>query len=334
MSILSQYTDYEWRIERFIFHVVQHGKEEPILLNETPVGEHEEFFLDRVAETAKGNRFSFNNSSLTRKLLKQIEKDLTYFVPNSKKLAERFHSSKDNRIKPGVFILVLLKSKDITLFSIIKYDHEKVLRYSLDEAGKKAILEEISNSFTKSKKSLHKSAIIELSDMGGELLISDRKVNIDISDFFKDFLDIKRKYTAKERTTTIIEVMVETVKHHQRQLPKEITSKIKTVLIPDAIEKLENFDEEDFFRRVLGPHGSDKIYTYYKKALAKRDLVGESFKFDKTVAKRKGPKRYSTEEGIQIKIPETATDLCKIKEGDSHNRTVITIETTKLIEEQ
>jgi hypothetical protein len=85
------------------------------------------------------------------------------------------------------------------LFSVIKYDHEQVLSYDI-EGDARAVLHEIANSFTKSAEALQKSALIELTDIGGELVVVDRKVQADITDFFKGFLTVKRAYTEAELT--------------------------------------------------------------------------------------------------------------------------------------
>lgn len=62
-------------IEKFIFHVVHHRSDEPILLEQTPIGGFEDFFLKRALETLRGNRFTFADGSLTRTLLKQVLDD-------------------------------------------------------------------------------------------------------------------------------------------------------------------------------------------------------------------------------------------------------------------
>ena len=46
-------------IKEFIFHVVHHGPDQPILFDETPLDDFEGFFLERVRDTLRGNRFVF-----------------------------------------------------------------------------------------------------------------------------------------------------------------------------------------------------------------------------------------------------------------------------------
>ena len=84
-------------IDKFIFHVVHHHNDEPILLDETPIGDFEDFFLERAMETLQGNRFTFADGSITRTLLKQVLDDESQFVSVSKTLAQTFHAGRDKR---------------------------------------------------------------------------------------------------------------------------------------------------------------------------------------------------------------------------------------------
>jgi hypothetical protein len=79
-------------IDKFIFHVVHHGGDQPILFGETPIGGFEPFFLARVRDTLRGNRFVFLDGSVTRAALKQVADDPDRFVEVSKTLALAFGS--------------------------------------------------------------------------------------------------------------------------------------------------------------------------------------------------------------------------------------------------
>jgi hypothetical protein len=214
------------RIDNFIFHVVHHGPEEPILLDETPIGAFERFFLDRVKETLQGNRFEFLDGSATLVALQEATTTPGRFVDLSKALARNFHSRHDKRIKAGVLIVMRLSAGGRRFYSLIKYDHEETLAYDVvnDTRG---ILKEIANSFTKSAEALHKSALIELNGTGGELVVIDRTVRHDITAFFRGFLDCRRKFTPTEMTKRVETIVVTTVKAHQSDLPGEITQAVR-----------------------------------------------------------------------------------------------------------
>ncbi len=331
MSFLTEEEISALHIERFIFHIVQHEDEEPILLDETPIGKFEEFFIGRIKDTLKGNQFEFNPSSDTFRLLKEMELNQAEFLPNSKQIAINFHANNDDRIKPGVIILMQLSAGSQQLFSIVKYDHEKVISYSLKN-GTKAILEEITNSFTESKNSLHKSALIKLNKTSGELIIIDRTVSYDITQFFKGFLNIKRKLSLKEMTEKVNDAMIATTKLHKKELPRAITEKTRNVSF-QVIQMMEIFDPEEYFNRVYGAYGNDKIRRTFNGQLKKNNIEAEKFKFDKKAIKPPKEKKYRTKEGVKLQYGKEAEHMVDIRHGSNDNPTVITIRTQQLTEE-
>lgn len=70
-------------------------------------------------------------------------------MTKAKTLAQAFHAGRDNRIKPGVMILMTLVTGRRRLLSLLKYDHEEAVTYDITDDAK-AILKSIANSFTKS----------------------------------------------------------------------------------------------------------------------------------------------------------------------------------------
>lgn len=317
-------------IDKFIFHVVHHRADEPILLDETPIGPFEEFFLDRVRETLRGNNFVFADGSLTRTALKTIIDDKTQFVPISKLLAQNFHAGRDKRIKPGVLIVMILNTGNRTLFSLIKYDHEEAVTYDITDDAK-AILKEIANSFTKSADALHKSALIELLGNADDIVVIDRTVRSDITDFFRGFLTCKRKFTEAQMTKVVEEVVIEVVKRHSETLPPEITQAVKERYF-NSVQKRENFAADDFFSEYFGAHGDMEVRRSFDALLAKRGLQGEEFKFEKAAVKLQGPRKYKTAEGVKIEIPEQASDTFERQKMEDGG-TLIKIRTRKLTEQ-
>jgi hypothetical protein len=73
-------------------------------------------------------------------------------------------------------MLIKLSALNKELFSLIKYDSEEVISYNLIKNDTRAVLQEITNSFTKSKNALQKSALIELTKQGGNLVVIDATV--------------------------------------------------------------------------------------------------------------------------------------------------------------
>lgn len=330
MGFLSDHEHASLHIEKFIFHVVHHGEEEPILLDEVPLGKFEGFFLDRIKDTLKGNRFHFLDDTATFKALQRTSANPEEFVSCSKELALDFHSRQDKRIKPGVLIVMMLRAGEQRLFSLIKYDHEEVLTYRL-EGSAKAILTEIRNSFTKSKDSLHKSALIRLNDDGGDVIVIDRTIRHDITEFFRGFLNVRRQYTPQEMTEIAHQAAIDTMKAHRAELPHDVTSKIRS-LSYQAIQNNDTYEEKSFFDKVFGPHGTEEMRTTFSKIVKRKNLDGESFKFDKTAIKPPSQRKFRTNEGVRFQYGEDAEDTVKISENKDIGKTVITITTQQLFE--
>lgn len=331
MAFISEEQSRELSIERFIFHVVHHGEEEPILLEETPIGQFHNFFIGRVREVLKGNRFEFLNESTTERSVRNVKDDVGRFREISQDLAIDFHRFGDNRIKPGVLIFMVLSAIDETLYSLIKYDHEEVLTYRVDE--RRAILESVTNSLTKSTKSLHKSALVRLGeDQGGNVLVVDRKVSHDISDFFKGFLGVRRKYNPTQMTSEIQNITIRTAQDHRNELPNSITSQIRRKSY-DTIIQLDEFNSDQYFDIVFGPHVSDELKETFNQYLEKYDLDGEIFQFDNEAVVRPRKRKYKTREGVKIEYSEAADDTVEIdRDIDDQHQARITITTQKLSE--
>lgn len=363
MKLFSEIDTASLQIKNFIFHVVHHGEAKPVLLDETPLDGFEGFFLDRIRETLQGNRFVFDDDSPTLGLLRRMSGKKA-FVDNSKRLAENFHAlgmkgdgssvagrqppdlethagagspdletdapERDRRIKAGVLIVMRLQAGEHDLFSLIKYDHEQVLAYEL-VTDTRAMLKEIENSFTKSKESLQKSALIRLIEAGGDVIVIDRTVRHDISDFFKKFLGVRRKRTPKEMTQEVADAAIKTAINRQKDLPEAVTSNIRSRTY-DAIQKMDRFDPAGFVDKVFGPDATKEIHKTYGARLEARDLSGESFRLNKKAVAPPKEYKYRTIEGVRIQFGENAKGTVTIQPGDDGGPTIITITTQKLVE--
>jgi len=313
-------------IDKFIFHVVHHHNDEPILLDETPIGDFEDFFLERAMETLQGNRFTFADGSITRTLLKQVLDDESQFVLVSKTLAQTFHAGRDKRIKPGVMILMTLITGQRKLLSLLKYDHEEAVTYDITDDAK-AILKAITNSFTKSADALQKSALIEIVDDHDNIVVVDKTVRHEITDFFRGFLVCKRLFDDTQMTQAVEALVVEVVKKHQNDLPNDITQNVRDRYY-DTVQKRDKFDATEFFAEFFGAHGSAAVRASFDKGLAKKGMEGEVFNFDKGAVKKQRPQKYKTAEGVKIDVPEQASDT--VKTTTTASGTVITITTSRL----
>lgn len=314
-------------ILNFIFHVVHHGPDDPILMDETPITGFEYFFKERVREVVNGNKFYFNPTSEFLLKIRQIQTAEKSFLDISKDLAKKFHAIQDDRIKPGVMILMQIRYTEKELYILIKYDHENVIYYT-KTVDNKAILSEISNTFSKSREALQKSAIIYL-DAEPFTVVVDKSERSHITKFFKSYLGIKRSYQPVDLTEKVRDCFLATVKSNSGALPKEFTAGAQKIFY-DAVQQTTNFDSESFLISVFGTNHTPEIRDTFNRELRKKDIAGESFEFYKNIKQPKD-KKYRTSEGVTISFSENARDTVDIKHG--WDETTVTITTQKLLEE-
>ncbi|WP_426671897.1 nucleoid-associated protein [Mucilaginibacter sp. McL0603] len=315
-------------IEKFIFHVVHHGNAAPTLMEETPIGAFEGFFVNRIREILNGNRFNFSDDSDFLASLRVIDADPSHFVSESQELARTFHNQNDRRIKPGVMILIYADVDRTKKYILIKYDHEEVITYT--EQDGQAILSEISNTFVKSGQALQKSAVINLGDVVPGAVIVDKSERQDITDFFKEFLGVKRYYTQADLTEKAANCFMETIREHQAILPAEFTSQASNTFY-DYVQHTDNFSPDQTPQELFGVYFTPEIGRTFARKLGKADISGEAFSFDKRVIRKPRKKKYRTQEGVIIQYDAIAANTVQIEnEGE---KTKITIVTNKLIEQ-
>lgn len=327
MATLTEKEIEALKIEHFIFHVVHHGEPDAILFDDTPLGTFEPFFIDRIKETLRGNKFSFAKDSHVQEKLIDWQAKKVSFVDLSKSLARQFHGPRDKRVKPGVLIVIALATGKKKLYSLIKFDSEKVVTFQVK--GAKAILEAVTNNFTESPKALQKSALIDLGSKDAEVVVIDKISRSGISDFFKKFLGVERLRNSEEMTNDIVKAIQQTVKIHLNELPPAITSKVSEKIVEIAGKRKE-FEADSFFADFFGVKETDEIRVTYDRELSDRKLVGEVFIYDEGALPRSDAKKYVTFEGITINIPAKAKNSFSYK--DDKNGTTITIRTSRLRE--
>lgn len=315
------------KIENFIFHVVHHGADDPVLFDDTPLATFEQFFIDRIKETLKGNKFLFREQSQVKEKLESWEKGEHTFVDISKNLARQFHRVGDKRMKAGVLIVIGLKTNERKLYSLIKYDSEKVVTFTCE--GAKAILQAVTNNFTEAPKALQKSALIDLKSDEAEVVIIDRMSRSGISDFYKKFLGVERLRNPKEMTGDLVKVVRKTVKAHAESLPRAIISKVSERIVEIALARKE-YEADGFFNDFFGVNASEAIRQTFDKELDNLKLTGEAFEYDEDELPKSEDKKYMTFEGIRIIMPAKAEGTLDVKHTD--DETVVTIRTSRLQE--
>jgi hypothetical protein len=266
------------KLERITFHVVGPDDTDFTLLNELNPGPHGGFFVERVRATNGGNRFVFIESSGTEASLRRILDDPARFDPESRYLAKKFQKGHAGNMGKGVFLLLLLSAGRDTFFSMIKYDHETVLHYEVEQGN--AVLEQIKNTFVRSPDALQKSALIRLSETGGEVCVVDRSNRSHISNYFQAFLEVEREFTSEQLTQRLVVAANETATKHTDDLADHVRKNLR-VRIYDAVQGQKSFSASDplpFLTAVFGPLPPDaEIAQTFTRELRRQRIEEESF---------------------------------------------------------
>lgn len=325
---MSNVTFKDIAITKFIFHIVHDGQKSATLMDDTPLGKFDVFFKERILEVIDGNRFEFVEGSLFLDKMLEINSRPSKFIEVSKELAREFHTHQDKRIKPGVMILMQLKIKQQRAFVLIKYDNENVITYQ--KKGTQALLSEISNTFSKNKNALQKSAIVYMEDTPYVSVI-DHSEREHITQFFKGFLGVERSYDEKTLTEKLRECYINTIKEHKDTLPASYTRHANE-LFYEIVQKQKEYEKETFVKTIFGEHYTDDIQRTFRRQAHKSDIQGEHFTLYKDIQKP-SKRKYRTSEGVLIQYSQDASDTVHI-DDTKDDKTIITITTAKLIEEK
>ncbi len=316
-------------IERFIFHVIHDGSDEPQLLEEMPAGDYEPFFLDLVLDCAKGNRYLFNDQSYTCRQLRDILEDSSLFQQKSQELARSFHLAATSAAGPGILFFMQLASEDKRFFALIKYDNQRVLQYRIGE-GQGVSLDELTNTITQNRSALQKSALIYLGDEESELLARDRQASGgEIASYFRSFLDARRKQDQEEITRALQGAVRETVHRHATELPDDMIRETSD-RFAEVVGRGPR-DQEEFYREYFGEADPGVRDTFMEQAQRRGLYEQNSLALDQQTAVRPRKKRYTTVGGITILIPPGTQDFFEIVDN-APGEVQITIRTNRLWE--
>ncbi|QXI59634.1 nucleoid-associated protein [Pseudomonas sp. OE 28.3] len=328
-------------IERIIFHIVGPDLNTPTILTEVEdPSTHSDFFVARLIETSKGTHYNFNPASGVKDQINQSLVSPHAFIDCSQILAERFQKlyERDKRLIPGVLMLLQIKSGTDTYAAIIKYDDTKVISYktTTTKDGKiNPILNHILNTFVQDKKALQKSAVIKIKNDTDQLICIDRSgKNGDITEKFKDFLDITRKFTHEVLTERLLEALKATAKTHKDILSQEITSQLST-MAKGAISSIEIFNPTTpniLLNALFGDlHLNEQLQLTFEKELKKQKIQNEIIKIPKGHFPKPSRKTKVTYEGIQVIYTQAHEDSKQIEFDETNGTKTFKVSTLKYV---
>ena len=339
MPFLSDEEMAALHVEDLIFHVVGKADTDLVLMDEVaPSGadvQHLAWFLGRLRSTNDGNIFDFISPSAVRNALVTIRDDPGAFVAQSRELARAFQNTHHGGTSKGLLLVLRLSCHGQPLYALMKYDHEESLSYLTDVAGGKrmAKVNRIPNTLVQNAEAIQKAAIIRLTNDGGEMCVRDRNARKGISDYFRTFLAVRRRFTDDVLTEKLAGAVKSAVRKVIDEFPPDVAGNLNQ-RIYDAIQRTQGFTPEDplpFLTAIVGPipEGS-KLPQAFARELARAGTDQEAFDFDKSAVRKPLKRSITTQEGIRVIYDEADKDL--IYEEERDGRTFITINSARITE--
>lgn len=336
MSLLTDDEIGALSIRRMIFHVVGKSLEEPILLHEIDPPEHADFFLDRVKSGLRGNLFEFRQESKTELFLRSITDDTGSFTTQTQELAkdfQRLHSS--GAMSTGVFFVFELNiGNGNTIYALIKYDNEDVVRYVLNDTDVPQ-LERFRESFVRKAEAMQKIALVRLDEnQGGKIVVRDRSKPVHISGYFEGFLQVRRVNSPAEMSGKVVDAFKDTFKDHKSLLPTDIQRGGVNRIYEVMRQGGHCFDPENPEPLITAIFGQVDENSPLRKTLARklkeRGIAEETFEIDPERVQKPKRCRMKTAEGTQIIYDE---DHKPFNRPLDDGRIEIVIVTTQIIED-
>lgn len=308
-SVLTQAEKDSFKIKRFIFHIIKQDEFNPIYLDEVILtDEQTKFFQARFADVSQGTQFEFNDkdrSDFYKNCKALIENPEENFRKVSEDLTASFKSyHKKGTTNDGVFITALVSVMDKTdLIFLLKIDNRKVYGYSIKD--KKAMMQEIKNTFVEDSKAVQKVAIINIVGFRvWDVIARDRSAipGKAIRDYFADFLTVRERETPSVLTTRTIREVRKWANKNKGELSQEPSAYKKRCM--DYLRNHTNVKFNNLIDMVI--HDEDinrkkSLQKSLKKHLEDVGLYGQTFTPSPGSIKDEEKKTvYETAEGVKI----------------------------------
>lgn len=314
-SVLTHQERASITIDRFIFHILDSGEDEPIYLEAVVLEESQKaFFRQRIADAAEGTQYVFlDQGDATPVSCRRIldGSDAT-FLEESKRLAREFLGHHMGRATSnGAFIVAAIHlehaGQHVPLIAMLKMDHQRVLSIvtSQDERGLVARMQEVLNTFVEAKAALQKAALIDVGDgYVWDALAWERRSDDDVADYFKNFLGVTPREDPSHWTREAVRAVTRWARASSERLPEgDDLFSIKARAIK-YMETHDTFTTEGFLDMVVRSPDADERFALRASLateLAEAGIAGQEFAPQPGSLKAKDVRnRLTTEEGVII----------------------------------
>lgn len=313
-------------IKQMVFHLVGPKAEDFITLDAIDPGEFQDFFLDRIRSVNSGAAYVFTDASATRERLSRISLAPDLFQAESEKLAEDFQRVHGGGTAAGAFLVFRLEANGEEVFALLKYDDETVLTYEVeeDDKGRRHVsLEAIERTFVQNPEALQKSALIRLTEEGGDLTVLDRRNQQKVARYFEGFLAARRLHDDAQLTETLATVTRNVIRENRELVDDRVYREAsrRTYDAAAAGGQLGADEQRRFLEAVIGQNLPDghALLGKFRNALRSARIESAPVTLDARRLRRPTVMRYVTRNDIQIRVP---TDMVQRVQVEA-NRIVI-----------
>jgi len=308
-------------IERMVFHLVGPKPESFVRLEAVDPGPFTDFFLERITSVNSGVPYVFSDASSTRQRLARILADPEVFQDESERLAEDFQRGHGGTTASGAFLVFLLKTSTGRSFALLKSDDERVVSYEVEEvkAGRKRVsLEAIERTFVQNREALQKSALVRLTDNGGELTVLDRRNQQKVALYFETFLDAIRVYEDEALTEKIVSIARSVIMANPDLVAPDVYREVtkRTYEAASAGGKLNADDQKSFLDAVVGRKlpEDDALLKKFEEGLRRARIDNMPVALNVASVAAPTGMRLTTKNDIQVRVPRGLEDKIEVFE--------------------
>ncbi|GAC1569084.1 MAG: hypothetical protein NVS3B3_23080 [Aquirhabdus sp.] len=321
-SILLGWQRDGLRIDQFIFHIIApddpNAEEGVIPLDEVELsGSQQAFFLERLKDTAEGNKYLFLTDAVTLKdkcvALATLGSD---FITISRQITSDFATRHKANMSPGVFVIaevsVPMGNDQLgKLVFLVKLDHKKSLNVTYKEVDgvRKAVMVDLPNTLTESKSAVQKSALIDVHNgFNWDVLAWDRNGTerpTKLSDYFEGFLGVGIHGTPAALTQTAIKTVRTWITSlDAADLPDGLDKVVAKERALDYLKGSAEFDTVAFINSIIrdeDPVRRTKLNQGLLDALGETGVAGQKFATElSSLSKSQRKTTYRADEGVNI----------------------------------
>ncbi|MCS0501587.1 nucleoid-associated protein [Ancylobacter mangrovi] len=309
------------RIEQMVFHLVGPTEEHFVRLEVIEPGRFAGFFLERIGSVNGGAPYVFTDASATRERLGRIAADPRRFQEESEKLAEDFQRQHGGSTAAGAFMVFRLRAGEEEYFALLKYDDEKVLTYDVTDAAggrKRVSLDSLERTFVQNREALQKSALIRLTDDGGELTVLDRRNQQKVARYFEAFLAAKRLHDDAELSEKLVKVVRDLIRGNKDLVSPEVFREANRRTYDAAAGggALGIDDQKRFLEAVVGQNLPDghPLVQKFRNALKRERIEGAPVVLTPEKVRPPALWRYVTRNQIQIRVPDDMLGAIEVED--------------------